>query len=51
MSTLKFTNPVNAENYRNRAAERFMISKMEGSLLVTTRRETAKLKKQGYEVY
>lgn len=52
---MKFFNPANAENYRNRAFEStgtsLMIVMMEGHLYVTTRREAAKLEKQGYEVY
>lgn len=52
---MKFYNPTNAENYRDRAftttGSSLMIVMMEGYLLVTTRREATKLEKQGYEVY
>ena len=51
---MKFSNIALAESYRNRAFETtgssLMIVMMEGYLLVTTRREAAKLEKQGYEV-
>ena len=52
---MKFNDLTNAQNYRDRAFETtgssLMIVMMEGYLYVTTRKEAAKLEKQGYEVF
>ncbi|WP_266364213.1 hypothetical protein [Tellurirhabdus rosea] len=52
---MKFNTHAAAEAYRDRAFEStgtsLMIVMMENHLYVTTRREAARLEKQGYEVF